>query len=484
MTIQQPQKVQSSSTSASSEGLRTTDAPAPLPAGASKTPPLWSHQQQALQFIEGKTGAMLAMEMGTGKSAVAIHHADRMQCERILIVCPKSVATVWPKQFATHSARAWNVVTAADGANSKRIKTLQAALVTPPPTAVVVNYDVLTQALGAEILKHAGKFSLLILDECHKLKSAAGKQSRFASRLADRIPRRLGLTGTPMPHSPLDVYAQFRAIDKRIYGTSHAAFRRKYAVMGGYQNREVVSYENLDDLQKRFFWAAYRCKAADVLDLPPFIDVDRTCKLSPATRAVYKQMEDDLIAELDAGIITADNALVKLLRLAQITSGHCTTDDKELITLGAEKRTLFADVIDDIDAQEPLVAFARFRHDLQAIREVAEAAGRKCGELSGKHNDLEAWENQHIDTLAVQLQAGGVGIDLTRARYCVYYSHDFSLGNYDQTRARVHRPGQNRHVTYIHLLAENSVDMYIRQALERRADIVKTTLEGIRNAGK
>jgi SNF2 family DNA or RNA helicase len=320
---------------------------------------------------------------------------------------------------------------------------------------------------------------------CHRLKSAAGKQSRTASRISDRVPFRLGLTGTPMPHSPLDVYAQFRALDKSIYGTTHAAFKARYAVMGGYQQHQVVAFRDLDDLRERMDRVTYRCKAGDVLSLPEFTDVTYTCALDKRTRQVYDAMEQDFVAMLEAGVITADNALVKLLRLAQIANGHATTEDGDSTQLGTEKRDLLAEVLDDLhgdyDAvrQEPVVVFTRFRPDLRAIREVAREKGLRDGELSGTHNDLQAWHDGDVDLLAVQLQAGGVGIDLTRARYCVYYSHDFSLGNDAQTRARVHRPGQTRAVTYIHLVAQDTIDEDIRAALEKRADVVETVLAGL-----
>ncbi len=449
---------------------------------------LWQHQQDALAAIGDAPGYMLAMDMGTGKSAVAIAALEQRGCASVLILCPKSVASVWPGQFAKHAGQNWQVTVLADKSMDKRRKQLRAALASPArPRVIIVNYDVLPYSLGKDIeaLSRQRQFDALVLDESHRLKSARGKQSRAASRIADRIPFRLGLTGTPMPHSPLDVYAQFRALDKRIYGTSHAAFRSRYAVMGGYQNHQVVAYQHLDDLHERMYRVTYRCRANEVLDLPPAVDMTRTCTLEKATRQAYDSMADDLIAAVKQGIITADNALVKLLRLAQIVNGHATTEDGDSVSLGTEKRDLLGDVLDDLHGdytltqQEPVVVFTRFRPDLRAIREVAADKGLRHGELSGRANDLQQWHDGKLDLLAVQLQAGGVGIDLTRARYCIYYSHDFSLGNDEQTRARVHRPGQTRTVTYIHLVAEGTIDETIRKALERRADVVEAVLEGL-----
>ncbi len=432
---------------------------------------LWAHQQDALDFISTKPAALLNMDMGTGKSAVAIRYLEARSCARVIILCPKSVAQVWPGQFEQHQTHPHAVHVLDSGTIAERTKQLQQIT---GPAVVVVNYDILPFAIGPAI--KAAQWDAVVMDESHKIKAAAGKISRFCSQLSDRIPNRLALTGTVMPHSPLDVYAQFRAIDKRIFGTSNTLFKARYAVFGGYERKQVIAYQNMDDLHQRMALVTYRCKASDVLTLPPFVDVERYCELPPEARRVYQDMAKHMIAEIDAGEITASNALVKLLRLAQIASGF--VEDHEL---HGAKAALLAEVLDDIapdfDGQrEPVIAFARFHHDLNTIRAVAEAAGYTVGELSGRRSDLAAFQAGACDLLAVQLQSGGVGIDLTRARYCIYYSHDWSLGNYDQSRARVHRPGQERPVTYVHLTTRGTVDEQVLKALQAKRDVVEAVL--------
>jgi SNF2 family DNA or RNA helicase len=125
------------------------------------------------------------------------------------------------------------------------------------------------------------------------------------------------------------------------------------------------------------------------------------------------------------------------------------------------------------------VVFARFKHDLAVIREEAKARGWLDGEKSGTVDDMEKWQMGDVNLLATQLQAGGVGIDLTRARYCIYYGHDYNMGNYNQSRARVHRPGQTRPVTYVHLIAERSIDEDILTALEKRESVNESVMNGL-----
>ena len=94
-------------------------------------------------------------------------------------------------------------------------------------------------------------------------------------------------------------------------------------------------------------------------------------------------------------------------------------------------------------------------------------AVRTARELSGSRHELEEWQDGAGQVLAVQIQAGGLGVDLTRAAYCIYYSLGFSLSEYEQSLARVHRPGQTRPVAYYHLIAEHTVD---RREMNQRAD--------------
>lgn len=215
--------------------------------------------------------------------------------------------------------------------------------------------------------------------------------------------------------------------------------------------------------------------------------------------------------------MTAANALVKLLRLAQVANGHVIVEDidgdsyvpstgdpyaaildaaagqytpSEIVHRHVEvvddaKAELLAETLDELKTDEPVVVFTRFRADLERIKECAAKQGRRYAELSGRHErgvpGLQEWQNGDADVLGVQLQSGGVGIDLTTSggrpcRYAVYYSVDFSLGNYDQSLARIHRPGQTQPVIYIHMLAESTVDTKVYAALEARRDVVASVL--------
>ena len=340
--------------------------------------------------------------------------------------------------------------------------------------AVVVNYEsVWREPFGSWARNQP--WDLVVFDEAHRMKSPGGVVSRYCSRLSDRVPQRLALTGTPMAQSPLDIYAQYRALDKGIYGTSYARFKSRYVVMGGWNNQKIVGYQHEEEFQEKFYSIAYRVEAADVLDLPPLLTVTRTCELGPKARKLYRALERDFVADLEEGRITAANALTRLLRLQQMTSGYAHTEDDLDVEVDTTKAELLADLLEDMGS-EPVVVFARFKHDLEVVHRVARKLERPSYEISGARKDLSLW-NDGGGILAVQIQSGGLGIDLTKARYAVYYSLGFSLGDYLQSRARLHRPGQERPVEIIHLIATQTVDEKVMAALAAREQIVESIMK-------
>lgn len=303
--------------------------------------------------------------------------------------------------------------------------------------------------------------------------------------MAPLFKQRVGLTGTPFPHSPLDIFAQYRFLDRNIFGWSFTAFRAKYGVMGGWQGKQVVAYQNTEELAERFRSIAYEC-GADVVSLPETVDTTRTVTLGAHAARLYAQVARDFWAGVESGEITASNALTRMLRLQQITGGSVGLDldaderpqDRRVEHVDTAKQDALRSVLEDLPEGEPVVVFARFTADLDAIHAAAKAAGAESLELSGRRRELEAWQRGAASVLAVQVQAGGVGVDLTRARVCVYYSLGFSLGEYLQSRKRTHRPGQTRSVLYVHLVAEGTIDEQVYRALEARQSVIEAVLAG------
>jgi SNF2 family DNA or RNA helicase len=185
----------------------------------------------------------------------------------------------------------------------------------------------------------------------------------------------------------------------------------------------------------------------------------------------------------EVGEVTADNVLVKILRCQQMTGGALPLDDGTIEEIDTEKAKLLADELEDINPAEPVVVFCRFHHDLDNVSKVADQLGRRYGELSGRRSDAlaaDATLTEGVQVAGIQIQAGGTGVDFTRSAFGIYYSVGHSLGDYLQSRKRLHRPGQTRSTRFRHLVMEGTIDEDVYEALANRQKVTDRIAEKVR----
>jgi len=495
----------------------TLVAPSPTLEGIRTAP--WQHQLDAVAASIDEPGFMFDIAMGGGKSMIDIALAEQDSAQSMLILCPRNVLGVWPKQFREHPEREWatwnGAVAGQRGGNLKdpsvarRAQALyeakRLAEARKQPFAAAVNLEAAWQGDMGHLLLQP--WDTIVVDESHRAKAPGGKFSRFLNKLgrrqhaSDGGGRILLQSGTITPHSELDFWAQVRAIDggKRL-GTSYRGFCQYFAKpetvwVGGGNSRTVyntIREDRIDEFDELIAPLIYRLSEDEldrILGLESPLEEVRTCQLDSETRRIYNELERDLIAEVAGGVVTAANRMVLQTRLAQLSGGFARRVGDEEATYVADppaKAKLLGEVLEDLPLREPVVVFAHFHADLDAIRKVVEDQGRVYGELSGRRRDGltdDSTMSPGIDVLGAQIKSGGVGIDLTRARYGIYYSLDFNLADYKQSRRRVRRPGQRRRVTYVHLLAEDTVDQTISDALRERDDVIEAVLNRLQRKG-
>ena len=302
-----------------------------------------------------------------------------------------------------------------------------------------------------------------------------------------RTKYKMCLSGTPMANSPLDVYGQYRFLDPEIYGSNHNLFLQKYAVMGGPDLKFIVGFKNQKELNRKFDSIAYHCKMSEVADRVKLPDVlpptHRTVQLPPKDMRTMKELSREFVAECGSGHVVVNNVLVSLIRMQQICSGFCLTkesvfDNEEIQELNTAKLDTLVDMLWDLGPKENVVVFCQFRHDLVAVRAAASHTDREYYELSGTENTLDKWKERDGAVVGVQIQAGSEGVDMTKANYAVYFSIPHSLAMYNQSKARLYRPGQTRPVSFCHLIAEGTIDESIYNSLLKKRDIIDSIKEG------
>lgn len=449
----------------------------------------WKNQEEALEFALTHPHCMLDMEMGTGKTRVAIDAAfARKDAYRVLVVCPKAVIGVWRENLNKFvKGKNWQCYDPQKGSVKEKAEGLKKFLKVPATKQfVVLNYAcVWREPMGDLILKSS--FNMVILDESHRAKAAGSKVSKYLALLGKRVKYRMCLSGTPMANSPLDVYGQYRFLDPTIYGTKHYLFLQEYAIMGGPDLKFIVGFKNQKRLNEKFDSIAYHCKMSEIADrikLPDALPPTRIGVQLPARdRKTMEELSREFVADCGAGHIVVSNVLVSLLRMQQICSGFCVTqesvfDEGEVQELNSAKEDALLDMLEDLGPQESIVVFCQFRHDLEAIKRTTLKSKRPYFELSGSCNTLDDWKKSDGGIIGVQIQAGSEGVDMTKANHAIYFSIPHSLAMYNQSKARLYRPGQTRPVSFCHLIAENTIDEALYSTLLRKEDIIESIKAG------
>ena len=485
------------------DAQRAAAEPVPLTAYPVRAK-LFRHQVRAANMAliqlssKPSAGFGLLFEMGCGKTLTAIAIMGALYCQhkitRVLVVAPSSVCSVWPHDLAAFAAFPYEVRVLL-GEKKQRLEALH-SLTDYPNTAnrllvAVINYEA-THREGIFEALEGYAADLIICDESQRIKNPRAAQSRAVQMLGDRAACRLILSGTPVQNGAIDLYSQYRFLDPGVFGANFYAFRNRYCQMGGYGGHEVVGFQQMDELVRKEHSIALRVTKAECLDLPGQTFARRYVQLEPAARRLYAQIARASCAELENGEhVTASIVLTKLLRLMQLTGGFVQADggDRPRPT-GSAKLDALADILEDYvqEAGQKLVVFARFRPEIAAICQLLEQRGIRYGRIDGevpmdqRGAVVEEFQNDPgVKVFVAQIQTAGLGITLHAASAAVFYSLDFNYANYAQALARIHRIGQAQPVTYIHLLAEHTVDDQVLDALERKEDLARTIVDGWKN---
>ena len=458
-----------------------------------KTKP-YGHQLTALEKSSDKKVYALFMEMGTGKTKVAIDNLamlyDKGKINGVLIIAPKGVYKTWysqefPIHMPTHvhyKMVLWQAII-----NQKQKKRLDILFKTGVELHVLImNVEAFSTTKGVEF---ARKFlscheTFMVVDESTTIKNPEAKRTKNIINLAIHAKYRRILTGSPVTKSPLDLYKQCEFLDPDLLNhSSYYTFRSRYATMrsanfNGRSVQLVVGYKNLAELSEKLKPFSYRVLKDDCLDLPPKTYMKRIITLTPEQQKVYRQMKQMALAEMNGKVITTMNALTQLMRLHQITCGHFKADDDSIQPIKNNRLSELLEVLEELEGKA--VIWAHYQFDVQTI---VKAIEEKYGEKSVvtyygltpneiRQTNLERFQTKDETRFLVGTpQTGGYGITLTAASTMIYYSNGYDLEKRTQSEARIDRIGQKFPMTYIDIMAEDTVDERIVKALRKKINI-------------
>ena len=461
-----------------------------------KTKP-FEHQKDALKKCWNKKAFAIFAEMGTGKTKIALDNAcilyNKGRIDRLLVVAPKGTYMNWVDQeipvhvpdYIEKDVLAWKPnITEKYELQLKAIRNAENFKL----KIFVMNVESLSTKKGCYYAKLflSGK-SMMIIDESTTIKNPQAKRTKNILELSKEAPYKRILTGSPVTQSPMDLWSQMDFLEPEILGQqSFYAFRTKYAVLitasaagGTHKFQKIVKFKNLKELGKLVSPHSYRILKKDCLDLPDKIFTKRIIELSDEQKKAYSEMKTSAITILKGEAATAVNVLTQLIKLHQITCGHMKTDSGDIINLKNSRLDELMQILGETTGKA--IIWANYIHDINTIENAIKkefGLDSYCTYYGAtKQEDRQACINKFQDeTNPVRFfigntQTGGYGITLTHASTVIYYSNNYDLEKRIQSEDRAHRIGQKNPVLYVDLVAKETVDEKIIQALRNKVNI-------------
>jgi SNF2 family DNA or RNA helicase len=463
-----------------------------------KTKP-YAHQMTALEKSWNKESYAYFMEMGTGKTKVLIDNLamlyDKGKVNGALIIAPKGVVGTWyNNELPTHLPdHIENITVLWKAAITKKQKQSLDELFSEGEGLhiLIMNVEAFSTDKG---VKFAEKFlscheTLVAIDESTTIKTPAAKRTKNILSLGNTAKYRRIMTGSPVTKNPLDLFSQCYFLDPfHLDHDSYYSFRMRYAIMktaniSGRKIQLVNGFKNLGELSDKLQPFSYRVLKDDCLDLPDKIFIKREIQLSPDQRKLYEQMKQEALAILKGKQSTTVNTLTQLMRLQQIACGHFTSDDGVTQSITNNRITELMNVLEETEGKA--IIWAHYQYDMTTI---IKAVVEKYGEESivdyygltpqeERQPNIKRFQDDPKCRFIVGTPStGGYGITLTAANTVIYYSNGYDLEKRLQSEDRAHRIGQKKSVTYVDIMADDTVDEKIVKALRKKINIASEVL--------
>lgn len=470
------------------------------------------HQDKMMDLAWGLDACAMFARMGTGKSFVTVHLTCARwkagQIDSMVVICPSTLRKTWEKEFAKYATIPYEICyhetrsAKCDAFRDSRPKDkLQVLLVSVEGLGVSEGYY--DSACGF----YPGRRVFSVVDESSRIKNPDAKRTLRTAELGSVSRYRLILNGTPIALGIQDLYSQYEFLDPNIIGMGdYWAFKTRYIVMGGYENRQVIGVQNADELMKAVI--PYTCEVGkEVLNLPPKVYMERSITITTEQKKLLRIAVKGADKDPNAPMIKCENTLEKMLRCRQIVGGwlpravpskkvidgiECEVVDTVLEPLKENpKFQSLIELIEDNFVGSKFIVWSSFVHEIEAIHDkLSTIYGTKSVECYYGKTDQDARsviEDRYCNDPSFRFfigntSAGGLGLTLISGEndVMVYYSGTNAYIERAQSEDRAHRIGQKNSVTVVDLVAEGTVDDIIVASIKSKMDIETYVIDQIR----
>lgn len=428
-----------------------------------------SYQKYSIDKIIDNKKYGLFLEMGTGKTvstltAISDLIYDYIEVDKVLVIAPKRVAEdTWAQEVEKWSHLSHLSVSLVLGTAKQRTEALAA------DADIYVTNKENTKWI-CEKYRKDWPFDMLVIDELSTFKNSSSQRFKILKKQMPLVNRFVGLTGTPAPKNIMDLWAQIYLIDggERL-GKNMTTFRQQYFYPTHQLTDHVFNWElkdgAKDEIYDKISDVTVSIESKDYLEMPERIDSVKEAKLSKKERALYEQLEQDMIiedTENDDKDIVALNSAALSQKLLQLSNGAVYTDDGTYKHIHDKKLETLDEIVEEAQGK-PILVFYNFKHDRERILERYSFAE----ELEGDY--MRRWNNGEIQMLIAHPASAGHGLNLQHGgSIMVWFGLTWNLEYYEQANARLYRQGQKKTTVIHHLLTENSIDQRVYDALKNK----------------
>lgn len=443
----------------------------------------YPYQQYCAARIVADAAVGLFLDMGLGKTVITLDaintlRYDRWAVQRVLIIAPKKVAEgTWTKEAQKWEHLRHLRISAVLGSQQKRLRALAT-----PADIYVINRD--NVAWLVDYFKNAWPFDMVVLDESSSFKNSQSKRFKALKLVRSRINRLVELTGTPASNGLIDLWAQIFLLDGGArLGRTLGQYRERFFDPDKRSRTQIFSYTpkdgSMEYIQQAIGDICVSMKAEDYLNLPDRMFDDVPVVLDDKARKAYRQLERDLLLELDEGQITAASAGVLTGKLLQLCNGAVYDSEKRPLAIHNCKVEAFLEVLEQLNGQHCLV-FYNFQHDRDRLLAALEPLGLRV-RVYQSAADEDAWNAGEVDVLLAHPASCAYGLNLQNGgHHIVWFGLTWSLEQYEQANKRLHRQGQRHPVIVHHLVVQGGMDEDVIESLRAKGDTQEALMDALK----
>jgi len=457
---------------------------------------------------------LYAAKMGSGKTLMAIASMQRLMdmdnVARVLVVCPNAVVDAWTRELVKWYEQGL-MREPVDAINIKRFKKPKWIESLPETGMVVVNYEscwrketVETEVIvdgkktvSKQVTVHPAHFiehwkpDMVICDEVHALGTPDSNQSKALHIIALTAKYRLGLSGTPIQNTPLNLWSVYKFIDDTVFHPSYTAFKARHVrcirvpfrspKMKGKFHYEQVGYRNLAELYAKFHANAVVLELADVVDMPPYRTVVVPVTMKEPDRAVMEAIKREGIRAISSG--DQAGALTLATKLRRFLGGFVPDEEEpDAWKLGnTSKIEGFISLARELHEQQiKFAVFCQFTAEVDGLIDFCNRMGINAHAFYGQTKPdkrqylIDEFQKGNIDCLVCQTSVAGTGITLTKGTASIFYSLSFKFVEKEQAEYRMWRIGQESMVTSYFLTTVDSYDEHVYNTVQNKQDVARS----------